>query len=547
MEVYACIQSTVLREVRIGKRGLLAASGLISAINKLPVQGPVEIKKTMIVGDEYGAPELHGGEEQVILHYPEDHYHLWRKEFPDRAERMSGGGFGENFVAPGFDETNMCIGDIVTVGSVRFQVSMPRQPCVRLNHRFDLPVMAARVQNTCRTGWYYRVLTPGFVSVNDVMTVVERPHPQWTISKVQHYLYTDTENLQAMTDLAALPELAPLMRNLFARRLDNLSHASEAADNETAGGFWKRLKVEEIAEESSLVRSYLLSSPDGSPLPTPAPGAHIRVRLPDGLTRQYSLCTSRNVHQYRIGVGLAAQSRGGSRWIHESLAVGDMLECSDPYDNFRPAEHAPLHVMFAGGIGVTPFLSMIEHFNRRGQSYHLHYMGRNKTATGFIEELTALGSEHVSMHFTEGDPSCRLDIGNVLASLPVGAHIYCCGSDGMVEAVSQASAHLPPENVHIERFIAPADTTRDQPYSVFLGKRGIWIEAAPGRSLLTSLRKHRVQVPSSCETGSCGSCVVGFTAGTVQHGDSCLSDETRKSCLAVCVSYATSTSITLDL
>lgn len=535
---------TRLLEIRLGRRAPLAASGLISAIDKQPVDGPVDVGPSALAGDEYGAPDLHGGAEQVILHYPLQHYAHWRREFPHRAERLRAGGFGENFVADGFDESNLCIGDVVAVGGVRLQVSMPRQPCERLNHRFDIADMATAVQQSRRTGWYYRVLTPGPVRADDAMEVIERPHPQWPLSRVQACLYDDTNNVAAMQTLSTLDALAPLMRELFARRLaERATGAAGGAAPET----WLPLRVDAVTQVSSTVRSCLLSSLDGAPLPAAAPGAHIGVRLPGGLLRQYSLCPAPQPHQYRIAVAWAADSRGGSRWLHETLSPGDVLQCSPPRDGFPVAPHASRHVMFAGGIGITPFLSMVDHFEAHGQAYHLYYLGRRRTAMAFADELRARCGEHLTLHITDEAQGRRLDIAAAVAGLPADAHVYCCGPQAMVEAVEAASNGLPPGHLHIEKFAAPANPGSDRSYSVFLAQRGLWLDVAPGRSLLASLRAHGVAVPSSCETGSCGTCVLPYREGDVMHRDSCLTESARQSRMAACVSCARSDSIVLDL
>lgn len=535
---------TRLLEIRLGRRAPLAASGLISAIDKQLVDGAADVGLSALAGDEYGAPDLHGGAEQVILHYPRQHYEHWRHEFPGRAGRMCAGGFGENFVAEGFEESNVCIGDVVSVGSVRLQVSMPRQPCERLNHRFDIPDMITAVQQSRRTGWYYRVLTPGPVRAGDVMEVIERPHPEWPLSRVQEYLYGDTNNVAAMAVLSRLDALAPLMRELFAHRLAELA---VGAMGDTAHETWLPLRVDAVTQVSSTVRSYLMSSLDGAPLPTPAPGAHIGMRLPIGLVRQYSLCPTPQRHQYRIAVALAADGRGGSRWLHETLSPGDVLQCSPPRDGFPVAPSASCHVMFAGGIGITPFLSMIEHFEAHGLAYHLYYLGRHRAASAFVKQLQAQCGEHLSLHFTDEVQGRRLDVATVVARLPADTHVYCCGPDSMVDAVRAGSNGLPPGHLHIEKFSAPLDAGTDRAYSVFLATRNRWVEATPGKSLLASLRMHGIAVPSSCETGSCGTCVLPYREGAITHRDSCLTDQARQSRMAVCVSYASSDSIVLDL
>jgi ferredoxin-NADP reductase/MOSC domain-containing protein YiiM len=554
------IQRTILREVRVGKVARLGKSDIMSGIAKSVCAGPVFVADKLIAGDKYGSPQLHGGAEQVILQYPEEHYAAWQEEFPERAERLRAGGFGENFVASGFNESNICIGDVVEVGEARLQVSMPRQPCFRLNHRFEQPSMARRVQQTCRTGWYYRVLRPGAVSSGDTLRIVERPHPEWTISKIQHYLYVDTGNVEAMATLADLELMAPLMRDMFRKRLQSLevedwssrlvegSPGTAPAPVATSGGKdWLSLRVRSMTEESPDVRSFVLVAEDGGSLPPSEPGAHIKLRLPNGLERQYSLCENSQGHSYKIAVGLAQEGRGGSRWIHESLRLGTTVLACAPSNSFPMAPDAQLHVMFAGGIGITPFLSMIQRFRETGARFKLFYLARSEQTTPFLDELGNLRASEVRFHFTDGDSTRRFDVADIIESLDETAHVYCCGPTSLMDAVRIAPTKLPASHYHFEAFAPIANADLARPFTVQLASSGESFAVSARQSILEVLRANAVNVPSSCESGSCGTCVVAYSHGKVDHNDFCLSAGARKTHLALCVSRAATDSITLEL
>ena len=141
------------------------------------------------------------------------------KKLPAQGALFCAGAFGENLVSLGINETNICIGDIFEIGSAVLQVTQPRQPCFKLNHRFGLPSMARRVQETGRTGWYYRVLSPGPIAAGDVIKLASRPHSDWTLRRVQHVLYVDTLNESALHALMDLPPLSEAMRKILAGRL----------------------------------------------------------------------------------------------------------------------------------------------------------------------------------------------------------------------------------------------------------------------------------------------------------------------------------------
>lgn len=213
------IHEATLSEVRVGRVRRLGETDIMSAIAKTACRGPVRLSASGAEGDEQGNTVVHGGPEKALLQYPEHHYAAWRGEFPASAHLFVPGGFGENLVAGGLDESSVCIGDVVEVGSAVLQVAQPRQPCFKLNHRFQIRAMSRRTQDTRRTGWYYRVLGEGTIVAGDTLKVVGRPHPEWSVSRVQHHLYADTGDSAASAALADLQVLALAMRSLFRKRV----------------------------------------------------------------------------------------------------------------------------------------------------------------------------------------------------------------------------------------------------------------------------------------------------------------------------------------
>jgi MOSC domain-containing protein YiiM len=208
-----------LIEVRTGTVKPLGDTDILSAIDKLARDGPVWLGPTGFDGDQHGASEIHGGPDMAVLQYAAQHYDDWALEFPDRSAMCRPGGFGENLVSRGIDETSVCIGDRIRIGAALVQVSQPRQPCFKLNLRFQEPTMSRRAEQSGRTGWFYRVLEPGAVAAGDPIEIVDRPHPDWPVRRVLHVLYdelTDRGTLAALSDLAAL---SASMRALFIRRL----------------------------------------------------------------------------------------------------------------------------------------------------------------------------------------------------------------------------------------------------------------------------------------------------------------------------------------
>ena len=214
--------STLIRAVLIGKCSSLGNRGVVSGIFKRPLDHAVEVTRTGLTGDEQGDKKHHSGPEKAIHHYPFDHYAIWKSEVPEFAVALDReGAFGENISTEGLIEADVCIGDIYRLGTALVEVSQARQPCWRLNERFGNTTMARRVQDTGRTGWYYRVLDAGQVGPGDSIDLVERPAPDWPLSRILHLLYRDTLNIDDLAQLTELNQLPESWRLLARRRLEN--------------------------------------------------------------------------------------------------------------------------------------------------------------------------------------------------------------------------------------------------------------------------------------------------------------------------------------
>lgn len=202
------------------------ARGQTSAIDKREVAGPVEIGPLGLTGDEQADPKHHGGPDKAVHHYPLDHYAAWRKELAERPDAVPDalnrpGAFGENISTEGLCEQDVCVGDLWRAGSVLLEVSQARQPCWKLNERFGVSDTAYRVQKSGRTGWYYRVCEAGRMTAGDMLTLVDRPCPDWPLSRILHAFYVDRMNRPTLEGIAALEVLPPSWRALALRRLES--------------------------------------------------------------------------------------------------------------------------------------------------------------------------------------------------------------------------------------------------------------------------------------------------------------------------------------
>ncbi|MES5815219.1 MOSC domain-containing protein [Pseudoxanthomonas sp. Soil82] len=210
--------SATIDAVLTGRAVDYTRPGSRSAIDKRAVEGPVRIGPEGLSGDEQGDRRVHGGPDKAIHHYPRDHYASWRGEVGAHALLQAAGAFGENISTSGIIEADVCLGDRLRLGSALVEVSQARQPCWKLSDRFGIADMARRVQDTGRSGWYYRVLETGAVQAGDTLVLVDRPHPDWPLPRLSELLYRLTLDREELLGALALP-LVPSWRTLFERRL----------------------------------------------------------------------------------------------------------------------------------------------------------------------------------------------------------------------------------------------------------------------------------------------------------------------------------------
>jgi len=199
----------------------LGDAGALSGIDKRPVDAVLRVTFTGLSGDAQGDLKHHGGPEKAIHHYPRDHYASWGSELGDIALLASPGAFGENLSTSGLLESDVAVGDVFRLGSALVQVSQGRQPCWKLNARFGVKDMASRVQQSGRTGWYYRVLEEGEVAPDDALRLVHRETPEWTIGRLWRVFYIDRLDYEALAAMAGLPTLAEGWRRHARRRLES--------------------------------------------------------------------------------------------------------------------------------------------------------------------------------------------------------------------------------------------------------------------------------------------------------------------------------------
>lgn len=309
------------------------------------------------------------------------------------------------------------------------------------------------------------------------------------------------------------------------------------------------LRVQAAPFVATDIRQFDFVAPAGTELPEFAPGAHLLVQTPSGVTRRYSLCSAPDERGlYSIAVKREANGRGGSCSMVDDVAVGDLLHVSLPRNEFELKEGAPNYLFIAGGIGITPIRSMIQHLrNTDSAPWKLYYLSRDAELTAYRDELGAPEFRgKVVIHHDHGQSEQSFDLWPVLEK-PKGTHLYCCGPKGLMEAVRDMTGHWSAAAVHFEDFGAGKSErmVEDKPFVVRMGREGAPLQVAADASILQTLRKHGHRIPSSCESGTCGSCRMRLLAGDADHRDLVLTDTERLDHIMVCVSRAHSLELVL--
>jgi ferredoxin-NADP reductase len=289
-------------------------------------------------------------------------------------------------------------------------------------------------------------------------------------------------------------------------------------------------------------------------------GAHVDVHLPNGIVRSYSLSNMPGeTHRYVLGVLNDRASRGGSRFVHEQLRVGTVIGLSNPRNHFKLDESGEASVLVAGGIGITPLLSMLQRLGALGRKVHMIYCARSRREAGFLEDVARLtaATGALTLHFDDergGPPDLK-----ALMAPYVGAntHFYACGPAPMLAAYEAALAALGQGNVHLERFAAApavhAATEKAEAaggeYTVELRKSNRVITVKPGQKLLDAVLDAGISADYSCCDGICGACETPVLEGEVEHHDSLLTDDERAAnkTMMICVSRAKGDKLVLDL
>ncbi|HEY5223036.1 MAG TPA: PDR/VanB family oxidoreductase [Microbacteriaceae bacterium] len=309
-----------------------------------------------------------------------------------------------------------------------------------------------------------------------------------------------------------------------------------------------KLRVEKKVRVSNGVTTLTLVRPDGKRLPDWTPGSHIDLVLPDGTTRQYSLCGDRwDPHRYRIGVLRERDGRGGSAFICDTLPEGAMVGLGGPRNNFRlvPSEK---YLFIAGGIGITPMLPMVQQAEMLDAEWQLVYIGHNRHSMAFLDELERYG-DRVSV--LPKDECGRFLLSSWIREGRDDTKVYMCGPASLLDEAHDRCGSWPTGLLRVEHFVPKEQgaPVRDDPFEVELAQSGLSVTVAPEVSIVDALKSAGINLLTSCKQGTCGTCEVAVLAGEPDHRDSILDDDER-ACgdrMFPCVSRSCSDRLIFDL
>lgn len=315
--------------------------------------------------------------------------------------------------------------------------------------------------------------------------------------------------------------------------------------------------VKEKSQQTQDIIKLTLEPNEGSSLPEYSPGSHIDVHLPNGMIRQYSLFNLFDETEgYEIAILKDAEGRGGSVSIHDDVNVGDSLMISEPRNQFELTK-ANDYILFAGGIGVTPILSMANKLAALADNFEMHYFAKSETTAAFVNHLkTSSYQDNVDFHFDDKKELSSKGAEDILKNPKQGARVFVCGPEGFMQyIIDTAKAQgWADENIHYEYFKAPVVETSEaesgeKSFYVELNKSAETILVDAGKTVVEALAEKGIEIPVSCEQGFCGTCLLDVIEGTPDHRDFFLTDDEKKenNQFTPCCSRSLSDKLVLDL
>jgi ferredoxin-NADP reductase/MOSC domain-containing protein YiiM/ferredoxin len=502
-----------------------------TAIWKAPVTGPRMVRTINIDGDDQADRLAHGGEHRAVFVYQIESYRYWERELG--RDDFTYGQFGENFTVEGLADDEVCIGDRYRIGGALFEVTQPRVTCYRVGIRLNLAAMPSLLVAHHRPGFYLRVLEEGQVQAGEEIEKVAGGPEGLTVAQVDALLYLPNKSRPLLERALRIPALSEGWKGSFRELL------AKGHDEPPAWPGFKPLRVTEIRRESATIRSFTFEA-EGAHA---SPGQYLTLRLAPGLVRSYSLSDVPNGRGFRISV---KREGAGSRFMHDHVKIGDMLDVAAPRGGFILRDGTGPVVLISAGVGATPVLAMLHALAGSAREIWWLHGARNRSEHAFGTEvdalLSALPHAHRVLAYSrpgDGDSGFdvlgRLDLSTL--ELPEDADFYVCGPDAFMRAIGAAltAGGVAPERVSTEAFGAVAvhrsgivggDAREPHPPD---GAAGTGPAITFVRSNLTIPWNDRfgnlldfaeacdVPVGFGCRNGVCHNCESGLLSGTVGY------------------------------
>ena len=545
-----------------------------TAIWKEPVAGPRTVRRINIDGDDQADRLAHGGEHRAVFVYQMDSYRYWERELG--RDDFTYGQFGENFTVDGLADDEVCIGDRFRIGEALFEVTQPRVTCYRVGIRMDEPAMPALLVAHHRPGFYLRVLEEGPVQAGDGIVKVADGPERLTIAQVDALLYLPGKSRPLLERALRVPALSDGWKGSFRDLL-----ATTTTPPAWTG--FRPLRVADVRRESATITSFLLTpTDDGLPAPAAAPGQYLTVRVQPAadapaLIRSYSLSDLPGEQGYRISV---KREGAASRYLHEHVAVGDVLDVAAPRGAFVLRDGARPVVLISAGVGATPVLAMLHALARERSARPVWWLhgARDRDEHAFGHEVDALlatlGDAHRVVAYSrpgtaaspDHDRAGRLDLAVLeQAGVPTDADYYLCGPEAFMSAMSAALTERGVEpgriatetfgavGVHASGIVKDGDRPPHRPDGppgtgpvVTFARSNLaipWDDRYP--SLLDLAEACDVPVGFGCRNGVCHNCESGLLEGTISYDPDPL-EAPSDGRILVCCSRPTS-ELALDL
>jgi ferredoxin-NADP reductase/MOSC domain-containing protein YiiM len=544
-----------------------------TAIFKSPVAGRRHVRRLNVEGDRQADLMAHGGEHRAVYVYDWSAFEHWSDDLG--RDDLVPGHFGENFTVEGMPDDEVCVGDRYRIGAAVFEVTQPRVTCFKVGLRLEEPRMPALLYSHGRPGFYMRVLEEGEVGAGDDIERIAVGPQAMTVREVSALLYLPGHRPAGLRRALAIPALSEGWRASFTALLEQ--HESGADGNQglarpSTPPAWQGLRQFRVAaarRESASVRSFVLEPVDGMALPGFLPGQFLALKLrsPQAsapLLRSYSLAAPADERGYRIGVKREAQGLG-SGFLHDHVAVGDVLEVGAPRGDFTlDVDEAGPVVLLSAGVGVTPVLTMLGALARAGSEREIWWLhgARSGDEHAFAAEardlLSRLPAARSHVRYSRPRPEDRrgpdfdevgrIDLDALLElGVPRDAHFYLCGPSAFLRELTAALLGWGADPERLQREVFGPEPREDAPDPhPPPGPPGRGPEVAFSRSGLTTAWDDRygsllelaeacdVSADWSCRTGVCHRCESGLVEGAVVYEPEPLDDPAPGQLLLCC-------------